>query len=336
MRSKGSEIAMNNSFTAEELAIAKSVDLVAVASSLGYSPKKIGNYYTLKEMDSIRIYNRSHWCRFSRRYEKGNCGGSQIDFLRVFAGMEIKEAVFWLLDFAGYRRMDKDQNKPTLRYQVAKEETKSKNIFELPAQEGSNHYLYEYLTKERAISRDVVDYFLGQGLIYESRHYHNIVFKGNDVNGKTRFASMRGVFDRQGKPFKCDVRGNDKRYGFNIVHEQSDEVIVFEAAIDLMSYMDIYRDFETNMLALGMVADAPLETFLGEHPNITEIKFCLDRDQAGREATDKFMKKYYERGYEVTDAPPPEGYKDYNEWLVNAKLKNVPLSLEEKMTLKRC
>lgn len=58
-------------FTEDELAIAKSVDLVAVAASLGYTPKRIGNYYTLKEMDSMRIYNRSHWCRFSRRYEKG-------------------------------------------------------------------------------------------------------------------------------------------------------------------------------------------------------------------------------------------------------------------------
>ena len=58
-------------FTEEELAIAKSVDLVAVAANLGYTPKRIGNYYTLKEMDSMRIYNRSHWCRFSRRYEKG-------------------------------------------------------------------------------------------------------------------------------------------------------------------------------------------------------------------------------------------------------------------------
>lgn len=52
-------------FTDMELAIAKSVDLVAVASNMGYTPKKIGKYYTLKEMDSIRIYNRNHWFRWS-------------------------------------------------------------------------------------------------------------------------------------------------------------------------------------------------------------------------------------------------------------------------------
>ena len=95
--------------------------------------------------------------------------------------------------------------------------------------------------------------------------------------------------------------------------------MVFEAAIDLMSYMDIHRDFESNMIALGMVADAPLETFLKEHPQISSIRFCLDNDKAGREATEKLMEKYYELGYEVADYPPPKGCKDYNEWLVKAR-----------------
>lgn len=63
-----------------------------------------GNYHTPKEIDSIRIYNRRSWFRWSREYDKGENGGSQIDFLRVFAGMEVKEAVFWLLDFAGYQK----------------------------------------------------------------------------------------------------------------------------------------------------------------------------------------------------------------------------------------
>ena len=36
-----------HSFSAEELALAKSVDLTAVAASLGYTVKKIGRYHTL-------------------------------------------------------------------------------------------------------------------------------------------------------------------------------------------------------------------------------------------------------------------------------------------------
>ena len=68
---------MDGRFTDEELTIAKSVDLCAVAESLGYTVKRIGKYHTLKEMDSIRIYNRSHWYRWSRQFDKGNNGGSQ-------------------------------------------------------------------------------------------------------------------------------------------------------------------------------------------------------------------------------------------------------------------
>ncbi len=307
---------MEERFTEDELQIAKSVDLTEVAASLGYTVKRVGRYYTLKEMDSIRIYDKSHWFRWSRQYEKGNNGGSQIDFLRVFAGMEVKEAVFWLLDFAGYQRISNDKDSVLLKHQVTSVKTiEEKKPFVLPYPSADNSYLYDYLNHDRKVSRMVIDYFVSQGLIYESRHYHNVVFKGNDKDGVTKFASMRGVFDKEGKPFKCDVAGNDKSYGFNVTNDDSTELVVFEAAIDLISYVDIFADFESNKLALGMLADAPLETFLSEHKQINSIKFCLDSDGPGRKASEELMGKYYDLGYNVEDCPPPAGYKDYNEWL---------------------
>jgi len=301
-------------FTGEELAIAKQVDLTAVAAALGYTVKRIGKYHTLKEMDSIRIYDKTHWFRWSRQYEKGSNGGSQIDFLCVFCGMEVKEAVFWLLDFAGYR---KESAKPSVMIKESgkKEE---KKVFLLPEPALDNSYLYWYLSEKRGIRKDVIDFFVKADLIYEAKKYHNIVFKGKDAEGITRFASMRGVFDKEGKAFQCDVAGNDKAYGFHIANEKSKELVVFEAAIDLMSYVDIHGDFESNKLALGMVHDAPLETFLRENPRVESIRFCLDNDVPGRKAAEHLMEKYYGLGYEVEDCPPPAGYKDYNEWLVRS------------------
>lgn len=175
---------MEGRFTEEELAIAKSVDLCAVAESLGYTVKKIGKYHTLKEMDSIRIYDRSHWYRWSRQFDKGNNGGSQIDFLRVFGRMSVKEAVFWLLDFAGYRRIE-SMGKQPLVHQVTKKQPQERKPFVLPQPAGDNSYLISYLNNERGISKAVIELFLKENLIYESRHYHNIVFKGNDKNGVT-------------------------------------------------------------------------------------------------------------------------------------------------------
>ena len=81
--------------------------------------------------------------------------------------------------------------------------------------------------------------------------------------------------------------------------------------------------FYCNKLALGMVSDAPLVTFLQEHPQITGIKFCRDNDEAGRKATEQLMQKYYELGYEVEDRPPPKNYKDYNGWLQEARKENL-------------
>ena len=56
---------MDRRFTDEELRMAKGVDLCQVAEALGYTVRRIGKYHTLKEMDSIRIYNRTNWFRWS-------------------------------------------------------------------------------------------------------------------------------------------------------------------------------------------------------------------------------------------------------------------------------
>ena len=329
-------------FTAEELALAKQVDLCRVAEHLGYTVKRVGQYHTLKEMDSIRIYDRSHWCRFSRRHDKGENGGSQIDFLRVFAGMDVKEAVFWLLDFAGYRRDSMNDktiheeepsagglaagqhsfcgNRNLQNLAPAKEKEEKKKPFVLPEPAGSNAYLYRYLEQERGIARPVIDFFVGKGILYEAKNYHNIVFVGTDGKGVPKFASMWGVFDKDGKGFKCDVAGNDKRYGFHFHCPGSREVIVFEAAIDLMSYITMFpEDGRASMVALGMLADAPLATFLTEHPETEKIVFCLDNDEPGQKAAQALWKKYGDKGYLVDIFSPPEPYKDFNQWNVEQK-----------------
>ena len=91
-------------FTKNELERAKTVDIKAVASSMGYTVKRIGSLYTIKEMDSIRIYPDNHWYRWSGKSTNGITGGSQIDFMMEFGGMDIGEAVSYLLDFSGQGR----------------------------------------------------------------------------------------------------------------------------------------------------------------------------------------------------------------------------------------
>jgi len=300
-------------FTDEEYAIAKSVDLVQLAEEMGYQTKRVGSRYSLKAMDSVIIFDRKSWYRYSE-----SVGGSQIDFLMYFSGMEFKEAVNFLLKHEGYHKggeiTEEWREKLKHRRKAEAKAVPEKKAFVLPEPAGDSRCMYAYLMKTRMLSRQVIDYFVRQGLIYESTPYHNIVFLGRDKDGIVRFASQRGTRDKFGKSYKGDVPGNDKTYGFNIIHEDSGEICVFEGAIDMMSYMDYYQDYHSNMLALGMVSDGPLEKLLKEQPHIKHIRFCLDNDKAGHKAVFKLMRKYAAAGYEVDYRFPPIG-KDFNEFL---------------------
>ena len=53
-------------FTAEEIQIAKAVDLVDLAEQIGIPLKRKGRFYQAVGMDSVMIFNRSSWCRFSQ------------------------------------------------------------------------------------------------------------------------------------------------------------------------------------------------------------------------------------------------------------------------------
>ena len=63
---------------------------------LGYQMKRVGRYYTTREMDSLMIKNRRTW----KRYSNGT-GGDAITFLQEFEGKGFREAVDYLLEFNG-------------------------------------------------------------------------------------------------------------------------------------------------------------------------------------------------------------------------------------------
>lgn len=96
-----------NRFTDAEMTIAKETDLPDLLSHLGYSVRRIGSYYTTREMDSIRIKNRRSWRRYSTS-QRGNA----ITFLQEFCGKGFQEAVEFLLDFHGRARDSPTAQRP--------------------------------------------------------------------------------------------------------------------------------------------------------------------------------------------------------------------------------
>ena len=306
-------------YTNEERTKALNVSLTFLASSLGFTPIRIGNYFSLKEMDSLRIYDDKTWYRWSGKGERK--GGTQIDFMLEFGNCNsVPEAI----KIINGNKIDNI----TINHVSDYKQLKEKDMV-LPKKNTDYKRLYAYLIKTRKISVEVVNYFVKNHLIYEEESHHNIVFLGKDPEGKIKYAGLRGTADLYGKKFKGDVYGNDKNYGVNLVNKECDEIKVFESVIDLMSYMDITKDYTSNKIVLGMVEDNPLEQFLKDYAHISKICFCLDNDDAGNNHVEVYKTKYKE--YDVSIEIPSYG-KDWNESLIflkeNVKVKGCDSSIK--------
>lgn len=54
-------------YTDAEIDAANDTDLPELLSHLGYQVRRVGNYYTTREMDSLRIKARRSWYRYPER-----------------------------------------------------------------------------------------------------------------------------------------------------------------------------------------------------------------------------------------------------------------------------
>lgn len=294
-------ISPHRRYTATEIDAANDADLPDLLASLGYQVRRVGSYYTTKEMDSLRIWNRRTWYRYSE-----SIGGDAIAFLRHFHGMSFQEAVRYLLAFNGYP-VDSPVSQP--RRRIAPFPLRERSPFVLPPPHSDNRRVCAYL-RGRGISTGVIDGFIEAGLLYEDEEHYNCVFIGRDRTGKPVFAAKRGT----GRvPFKCDVAGSDKRIAFRLPCDPAqNDVYMFESPIDLMSWFTLYGI--VNAVALCGLHDAPLETYLHDNPHVKRLIFCLDADGPGRETAGEFGAKYHALGYGTEERLPPAG-KDWNEYL---------------------
>ena len=293
-------------FTDTEMQIAKETDLPELLTHLGYQVRRIGRYHTTAEMDSLRIKDRRKWFRYSQ-----NTGGDAITFLQQFCGKSFSEAVEYLLAFHGRAR-----DSPVKAAPFVKRDEVQKP-FALPPRNTDDRRVFAYLRK-RGIAPQVIRQFLNSGLLYEDAEHHNCVFVGKNSAGQVKYAGLRGTYDREGKGFRGDVSGSDKDIGFAIPCDPvSDQVRVFEAPIDLMSYYTLHRSC-CNAVALCGLYDGALRTYLRNNPQIKRIVLCLDMDTPGQEMAEQLRKKYAELGYEISQEKPRSG-KDWNEYLQKRK-----------------
>lgn len=303
-------------FTEEQISKANRISIIDLAKQYGYDIESInGRTVKIKGMGGLVIDTEKNcWHWFSQQIK----GGGPIQFVMYFQKKSWKEAVTELIHEEGnYKVVD---NIP----KFSKENTKRN--FRLPEQNSTFKHIFAYLIKTRKIDAKVVDYFVKEKILYENTK-RSCVFVGKDKDGIARYANIRST-NTVGDPFKGEAAGSDKRFGF-CKSGTSNTITVFEAPIDMLSYMTIFKlkgayDVIKNdtLLCLGGVEDIALKQYLLDHKNINVIQGALDQDEAGNNGWEKICNKYF--NYKLVRLTIPE--KDWNQYLINH---NASFKIEE-------
>jgi len=169
--------------------------------------------------------------------------------------------------------------------------------FILPEANNTYKRVFAYLNQIRCISPEVITQMMHEKKLYESKDKHNAVFIAYDKSGNAKHAFLRSTISD--KVWRGDTSGSDKTYGFSVVG-QNNTLIVFEAPIDLLSYMTLRSNNKSHLLALGMLSIEPIIKYIEEHPNITNISFALDVDEPGIDATRHFASVLKQQGYDCS------------------------------------
>ena len=310
-------------FTEEQKVMANSVDLAEFLRMRGEKLERVGREHKLIYYDGSGKHD-SITMSGSRWFDhKNQVGGGAIKFMQEFYDMDFQTAVQELL---GQTITPLSHSPPKA---IAKEEKKE---FRLPEANANMHRVYAYLIKQRFIDPNIISHFAKQHTLYEDKEHHNAVFVGVDENGVPRQAHKRST-NSFGNAFRITCEGSDTRYSFSHFGK-SEKLFVFEAPIDMMSFLTLYPKGwqKHSYIAMNGVYENAVLTGLKSHSNLNEIILCVDNDEGGIEAVDRLKDILAENGYPNVKRLSPE-FKDWNECL---KAKNgveplpaVPHKLKE-------
>ena len=311
-------------YSDDDIEQAKSIDILEVAKKLGFTPIQQGNFYTLKEHDSLKIYPQTNsYYRFST-----SSGGNPINFVREFANLDFKSAIKFLI---GEQNINLSQNKNQTVEKVVEERK-----INLPEFSKDLKRTYAYLLKTRKINKEVVNECVKYGIIKEDKK-HNICFLGRDKFGNIKYCAFNGTMTE--KRFKGEVEGSNKAFSFNI-NNNADKLLICESPIDVLSAMSILKlkqmDREFSFISVSGLTEISLNHFLEENKNVKSLVFMLDNDEKGIEGFKRLSKKF-ENKYKIENfSYIYKGYKDINEYLVakeeeNLKIKNLTDDLKDEI-----
>lgn len=303
------------------------IRIVDYAQQHGYHVVAKGNYYTLKEHDSVIIDPEKN-CFWRNSGRGTNPRGSVIDFAMNFVHSgdleasldELSQQIEGMSYPVGQIREHPATVKPV--GQVSLKDN-------LPERNRDMRRAYAYLTKTRWIDPDVVQEFVDRKMLYQDVR-GNCVFLAYGADGEPNFATFRGTLSE--RKFLGDIKGSDYTHDF-YVNNGAEKLIVTESVIDAMSVMSILKgqnhDFQgyDYLVQAGTKKYDAVLTQLQEHPEVNEVLLAMDHDIAGVKGMQKVQEligEFPEERKVSIHVPDPQ-YKDWNEVLSTAMRKMQPL-----------
>lgn len=295
-------------YTKEQVLQANQVNLIEYAKAHGYPVREYHKgYFKIEGYGGLLLSpekNCWYWEAESSAAEKA--GGGPIQFVMKLENKSWFEAVRILLH--------ESVSCPIFQAAEPPDKWKPKSDFQLPAKNDTYKHIFAYLTNARQIDQQLIQQMVKAGKLYEDKH-NNCVFVGYDDMGIARFASMRGTNTHI--PFKGNPDGADKRYPV-CWEGTSDRLYVFEAPIDMLSYMTLLKESGNVMydhyISLAGISLIGLSAYLKRYPHIRHIGVGSDNDREGIKCFLNTAEAYGAK-YEVRRISP-KPYKDFNEYLV--------------------
>lgn len=288
-------------FTEEEIERASHTDIEQLLRREGERLKRSGSEYEWHDGYG-KVTVRGH--KWYHQYE--GKGGDAISFVQRYFNKTFPEAMEYLLG----------EERAVVPITKTEGRQKEKLPFELPPKHDNMRRVYAYLLNRRKIDKEILYAFIKEGMIYESADYHNAVFVGFDQNGKSVHAHKRSTASES--TYRGNAVGVLAEYSFHW-HGTSEKLYVFEAPIDMLSYITMHKDCwrSQSYAACCGVADMVLFQMMQDNPNIKNIYLCLDNDEGGYKATKRISKKLQERGIPYEILIPKT--KDWNQDLIQAE-----------------
>lgn len=178
-------------------------------------------------------------------------------------------------------------------------EPQEKKEFKMPEKSPDQKKLYAYLIKQRMLSSQTINDLVKQGVLYQgyvefpkedgsvSKHENIIFLHRNDV-GEPCGADIQGVYTAS--KFKGIVPPNETDRGFVYSKgdpNKTDTVYLFEAPIDLMSFVELHPEIENaKFVAMGGLKPTIAEHYINSNMNVVS---CVDNDVAGQKFNNKIL-----------------------------------------------